>query len=147
ESEPPLWPATVAPSITTQPVSQNVNAGANATFTVSASGTGPLSYQWRFNGANISGATATSYTRSNVQSGDAGNYSVVVSNAAGSATSANAALTVNVPPSITTQPVSQTVNAGANVTFTVSASGTAPLSYQWRFNGANISGATASSLT
>lgn len=147
ESEDPLWPVNVPPSITTQPVSQTVNAGANVTFTVTASGTAPLTYQWRFNGANISGATAASLMKSNVQSGDAGNYSVVVSNAAGSATSANAALTVNVPPSITTQPSSQTVIAGSSVTFTVSASGTAPLNYQWRFNGANLSGATAASFT
>jgi hypothetical protein len=74
----------VPPSITTQPASKTVNPGANVTFTVSASGTAPLNYQWRFNGANIAGATATSVTKSNVQSGDAGNYSVVVGNVAGS---------------------------------------------------------------
>jgi len=137
----------VPPSITTQPLSQTVNTGSSVTFTVAASGTAPLTYQWTFNGANISGANAASYTKSNVQSGDAGSYAVVVGNAAGSATSANAALTVNVPPSITTQPASQTVNSGANVTFTVVAAGTAPLSYQWTFNGVGISGATTSSLT
>jgi beta-lactamase superfamily II metal-dependent hydrolase len=137
----------VPPSITTQPASQTVTAGGNVTFSVSATGTAPLSYQWRFNGANIAGATAASLAKSNVQSGDAGNYSVVVNNAAGSATSANAALTVNVPPSITTQPSGQTVNPGATVTFSVTASGTAPLSYQWTFNAANIAGANAASLT
>jgi len=150
DGEDPLWPPAppaVPPSITTQPASQTVNPGANVTFTVSASGTAPLTYQWRLNGANISGATTASYTRSNVQSGDAGNYSVVVGNVAGSATSANAVLSVNVPPSITTQPSSQAVNPGSSVTFTVTASGTAPLTYQWTFNGANISGATAASFT
>jgi len=148
ESEAPLWPAvTVAPSITTQPASKSVNAGANVTFTVSATGTAPLNYQWRFNGSNISGATGSSYTKNNVQSGDVGNYSVVVSNPAGSVTSANATLSLNVPPTITTQPASQAVNAGGNVTFSVSATGTTPMSYQWRFNGSNISGATGSSYT
>jgi uncharacterized repeat protein (TIGR03806 family) len=85
----------IAPNITTQPQSQAVTAGSNVTFSVTATGTAPLQYQWRFNAANISGATASSYTRSNVQSGDAGNYSVVVSNSAGSVASSNAVLTVN----------------------------------------------------
>jgi len=137
----------VPPSITSQPLSQSVNQGANATFTVSASGSTPLSYQWRLDGANIAGATASSYTRSNVQPADAGSYSVVVTNLAGTATSANAVLTVLVPPTITTQPLSQTVTQGLNATFTVAASGTTPFSYQWRFNGTPIGGATASSYT
>ena len=137
----------VPPSITTEPTSQTVNQGGSATFSVTASGTAPLSYQWTFNGGNISGATGSSYTVSNAQSSNAGNYAVVVSNVAGSATSATASLTVNVPPSITTQPASQTVDAGANVTFTVVATGTTPLTYQWQFNGIDITGATLSSLT
>ena len=133
--------------VTTQPQSQAVSPGANVTFTVGASGTSPFTYQWRLNAVNISGATASSYTRNNVQSGDAGNYSVVVSNVAGSDTSADAVLTLNIPPSITSQPANQTVNAGANATFSVSASGTAPLTYQWRFDSDNIPGATDSSYT
>lgn len=139
----------VAPSITSQPQSQTVTQGQNATFSVSASGTQPMSYQWTFNGANISGATASSYTVANAQAGNAGTYAVVVSNSAGSVTSADATLTVNagVAPTITTQPQSQTVAQGQNATFSVAASGSAPLSYQWTFNGANISGATASSYT
>ena len=76
---------------------QNVNQGGNAAFSVTATGTSPLSYQWRFNGASIGGATASSYTRSNVQTGDAGSYSVIVTNVAGTVTSSNAVLTVNVP--------------------------------------------------
>jgi len=138
-----------APTITTQPVSQTVAAGANVTFTVGASGTAPLSYQWRLNGANISGATSSSLTLTAVTSANAGSYTAVVSNSAGSATSAAATLTVTstvTAPTITTQPVSQTVPAGATVTFTVGATGTAPLNYQWRLNGANIPGATSSSL-
>jgi len=137
----------VPPAITTQPLSQTVTQGSSATFTVVASGTTPLSYQWRLNGANISGATASSYTRANVQPADAGSYSVLVSNSAGSATSANAVLTVTVPPTITTQPISQTVNQGDSATFVVAASGSAPLAYQWRWYGTNLAGATGTSLT
>ncbi|PYJ07268.1 MAG: hypothetical protein DME25_04245 [Verrucomicrobia bacterium] len=140
----------VPPSITNQPQSQTVFAGGSATFSIGASGTTPLSYQWRFNGTNLSGATNSSFTRSNAQSSDAGNYSVVVSNVAGSATSSNAALTVlpvNVAPSITSQPQSVTTNQGADVTFTVSATGTPSPTYQWRFNGTNVPGATATAYT
>lgn len=138
-----------APTITAQPQSQTVTTGANVTFTVTATGTVPLSYEWLFNGAPISGATSSSLTLNNVQTSLAGNYSVRVSNSAGSLTSASARLTVNPPsgaPAITAQPQSQTVTAGANVTFTVTAAGTAPLRYEWLFNGAPIAGATSSSL-
>jgi hypothetical protein len=135
------------PVIGTQPQSLTVNQGNSATFTVVASGTAPLSYQWRFNGANIAGATASSYTKNNVQTNDAGNYSVVITNSVNSITSSLASLTVYVPPLITSQPKSVTTNAGSDVTFTVAATGTAPLSYVWRFNGAIISGATTTAYT
>ena len=82
------------PAILTQPVSQSVVAGANAGFSVTASGTAPLSYQWRFNGTNLSGATSTSLTLAGVQPANAGSYTVAVTNSAGSATSAAAVLTV-----------------------------------------------------
>jgi hypothetical protein len=82
------------PAITNQPVSLVVTAGQNATFSVAAAGSPPLSYQWRFNTTNLAGATASSFTRTNVQPTDAGDYSVVVTNAAGSITSSNALLTV-----------------------------------------------------
>ncbi|MBI2924123.1 MAG: SUMF1/EgtB/PvdO family nonheme iron enzyme [Verrucomicrobia bacterium] len=81
-------------SITTQPVSQTVNAGQNASFTVTATGTAPLSYQWRKNGVNISGATSATLTLNSVGAGNSGAYSVVVSSPQGSATSANATLAV-----------------------------------------------------
>ena len=143
--------ATVAaPAITTQPASQTVNAGATVTFTVSATGTAPLSYQWMKGGVNISGATTAALTLSSVTAASAGSYTVLVSNPAGSVTSAAATLTVNAvssAPTITTQPASQTVTVGANVTFTVSATGTAPLSYEWMKGGVNISGATTATLT
>jgi lysophospholipase L1-like esterase len=137
----------VLPAISLQPQSRTNVIGTTAGFTVSASGTPPLSYQWQFNGANIGGATGSSFTVANVQTSDAGSYSVVVTNVAGSATSGVAALTVLVPPSITTQPQSRTNVVGTTATFNGAASGTAPLSYQWQFNGANLPGATGTSLT
>jgi hypothetical protein len=143
--------AAVAPSITAQPASQTVTVGQTATFSVAANGTAPLSYQWKKNGANISGATGTTYTTPATTTSDSGStFTVVVANSTGSATSNAAALTVNaaaVAPSITTQPASQTVTVGQTATFSVAANGTAPLSYQWKKNGSNISGATGTTYT
>ena len=136
-----------APSIATQPQNQTVVQSSNAAFSVVANGAAPLSYQWRFNGTNISGATTNSYSKTNAQPADAGSYTVVVTNSSGSVTSAVATLTVNVPPGISAQLQSLTVTQGNNAVFSVTASGTTPLSYQWRFNAANISGATTNSYT
>ncbi len=91
-----LW-ENALPAITVQPQSQTVSPGQTATFTVAANGTPPLSYQWLFNGGTIAGATTNSYLINNVQPAEAGGYSVVVSNSAGSATSAVALLTLQVP--------------------------------------------------
>ncbi len=144
-------PAPVAPTITTQPGSQTVTAGQTAMFTVVASGTAPLSYQWRKNGVSIAGATLSSYTTPATTTSDSGStFAVVVTNTVGTVTSSAATLTVNpapVSPTITTQPGSQTVTAGQTATFAVVAAGTAPLSYQWQKNGAAISGATSSNYT
>ena len=141
----------VAPSITTQPSNQTIFAGQTATFSVVANGTSPLSYQWSQNGTAIGGATSSSYTTPTETTSNSGaTFSVVVSNSAGNATSNNATLTVNpdpVAPTITSQPASQTINAGQTATFSVTASGTAPLSYQWLQNGTAIGGATSSSYT
>jgi len=141
----------VAPSITTQPAGQTVTVGQTATFTVAATGTAPFSYQWKKNGTAISGATSTSYTTPATTNADNGSqFTVQVSNSAGNVTSNAATLTVSastVAPSITTQPANQTVTVGQAATFTVAATGTAPLSYQWRKNGTAISGATSTSYT
>jgi hypothetical protein len=137
----------VPPYITGQPQSQSVAQGSNAVFNVVAGGTAALGYQWRFSGTNIFGATQNNYTRPNAQLEDAGSYAVVVSNASGSVTSSVAALTVLLPPSITAHPDSQSVRAGSNAVFSVLATGSPPLAYQWQFNGADISGATDSSYT
>ncbi len=140
----------VAPSIVTQPTSVTADAGASATFSVAASGSSPLSYQWLFNGTALTGATASSYTITAVQTNNAGTYSCSVSNSAGSVSSAGAMLTVNVPvtpPSIVSQPVSVIANAGSSATFSITTTGSTPLSFQWLFNSVAIPGATASSYT
>src|SRR6266550_2645932 len=143
--------AAVAPSITTQPASQMVTAGQTATFSVVATGTPLLSYQWMKGGTTILGATSSSYTTPPTTTSDNNSqFTVMVSNAAGSVTSSAATLTVNaaaVAPSITTHPASQPVTAGQTATFSVVATGTPLLSYQWMKGGTTISGATSSSYT
>src|SRR5205823_2457101 len=143
--------APLAPTITTQPASQTVTAGQTATFPVTPPGAPPICYQWQRNGTAIGGATAASYTTPATTTSDSGaQFTVVVSNAVGSVTSNAAALTVNaapVAPTITTQPANQMVTAGQTATFTVTATGTAPLSYQWQKNGTAIGAATAASYT
>jgi len=143
--------ATVAPSITTQPISQSVTTGQTATFSVVAAGTAPLTYQWKKSGAAISGATSSTYTTPATTSADNGSqFTVTVTNSVGSVTSNAATLAVTtaaVAPTITTQPASKTVTAGQTATFSVVATGTAPLTYQWKKNSTAISGATSSSYT
>src|SRR5205823_4586594 len=108
----------------------------------SATGLAPLSYQWRFNGASISGATNASLTVSNIQPANGGSYVAVVSNSLGAVTSSVAVLTMLLPPNIISQPASRTNVARTDATFTVLASGTPTPGFQWQFNGANIAGAT-----
>ena len=137
----------IPPAVTASPVGATILAGSNVTFTVTASGTAPLAYQWLKNNVKISGATSATLSLANVTIADAANYSVTVTNAVGSATSAAATLTVLAPPAITLQPANTTVAQGSNVSLTVTASGTAPLTYQWLKNSAPISGATSNVLT
>jgi hypothetical protein len=143
-------PAPIPPSITTQPADQTVAEGQTARFSVTATGTEPLRYQWMKNGVNIPLATNASYTTPPTTMADNGaRFSVLVGNAAGTVTSDNARLTVTeaIPPSITTQPADVTVREGQTARFSVTATGTTPLTYQWKKNGANISGATNASYT
>ncbi len=142
-------PVLSPPAVTTQPAPQTADDGATANFSVVATGATPLSYQWRKNGSNISGATTDSVSVAAPYSDNGALYSVVVSNADGSVTSADAALTVTpLAPTINTQPLSVAVQAGGGATFSVAVSGgTGPITYQWRKNGADISGATVASYT
>jgi hypothetical protein len=91
------------PSMVLQPSSQNVMMGSSASFSVSVSGTAPFRYQWRFNDANLLDATIAAYAIQAVGATNAGNYSMVVANSAGSVTSSNALLTVIVPPTLALQ--------------------------------------------
>ena len=139
----------IAPTITTQPAAQTVTAGQQATFSVTATGTAPLIYQWQKNSTDISGATSSTYTTPATAIGDNGaEYSVVVGNSFYKVASSKARLTVTaaaVAPAITTQPApTQTVTEGQPATFSVTATGTAPLTYQWKKDGTVISGATSS---
>ena len=135
------------PFITTQPQSLAVLPGAMAAFSVSAGGDSPLTYQWRFNNSILPGATNSSFTIAAAQATNAGAYRVVVSNPFGSVLSSNATLVIIVPPTIFAQPSDETVTAGNNATFAVGVLGTAPLSYQWSFNGTSLSGATLSTFS
>ncbi len=137
------------PQITLQPTSQVVCNGASTSFTVTATGTPPLAYQWQLNGTNIPGATSNTYSINPVGSGDIGNYTVVVSNGCGSLTSLVA--TLSLPAAIT---------AGHNTTLLTECAGfnpnqldlnnpaisggISPYSYQWLLNGSIIAGATSS---
>src|SRR6202521_2263944 len=138
-------------AITGQPASQSVTAGQTATFSVAATGTGTLAYQWRLGGTAISGATAASYTTPATTSSESGaQLTVVVTDSDGSLTSNPAILTVTASaaaPSITSQPANQTVTAGQTATFSVTATGTATLAYQWKKNGVAISGANSAVYT
>ena len=137
--------AAVAPAITTQPTAQTVTEGQTATFSVTATGTAPLTYQWKKGGTDISGATSSTYTTpATVSADNAAVFTVVIRNDKGSYTSINATLTVTapVPPAITVHPTAQNITAGQTATFSVTATGTGTLIYQWKKNGTNITGGT-----
>jgi hypothetical protein len=144
-------PASGVPSLTSQPQSQTVTIGQTATFSVSATGTPPLVYQWLEDGIPISGATSATYTTpATTPAYNDSTFSVVVSNAAGTVTSTLATLTVSAvsgSPAITTQPQSQTVTVGLTATFSVTATGNGTLYYQWSENGTPIAGANSSTFT
>ena len=140
--------AATAPAITTQPSGQTVAAGASVTFTVVATSSPAPTFQWRKDTVAITGATNATLTLTNVQAANAGVYSVVVTNTAGSVTSGNATLTINAAPPVapvfSAQPASQTIASGGTVVFNALATGAT--SYQWRRDGASLAGATSASL-
>ena len=143
-------PAVEKPAITTPPASQSVVTGRSATFTVTATGGAPLAYQWKKNGADISGANASTYTTPATSMGDSGAvFAVAVSNSAGTATSSDARLTVTaapMAPAITKQPEAITVTVGQTASFTVEATGTSP-NFQWKKGDSDIPGANSSTYT
>jgi parallel beta-helix repeat protein len=145
----PPAPSATAPAVTQQPAPVSVIDGGSASFSVSASGTGPLSYQWQRNGQEIAGATAPALTVDHLAVTDTGTkYRVVISNAAGSVTSADAVLTVTATPVvIVLQPAALANQEGATASLQVNATGSGPLRYQWFRAGHPIDGATAAALT
>ena len=142
---PPLFVDPLLSSLT-------VDAGQPATFSVVALTSLPPTYQWMKNGVAIAGATSDAYMIVATQPSDAGNYSVVVTNASATVTSTNTTLTVNpgsglTAPAITTQPAALTVTVGGAASFTVAATGNPTPTYQWKKNGAVIAGATGATYT
>jgi hypothetical protein len=120
-------------AITTQPQSLQVQAGSTIVFSVAAMSPLPLTYQWQRNGTNLPGKTNRFLTLSCVQSASEGAYTVVVSDASGPVGSQPATLTVLLTPAFAQAPLSQSVVAGGNVTFSAGITGSpAPFTYQWR---------------
>jgi hypothetical protein len=159
--------AAVGPGIVQQPSSQSIGTGGTANFTILANGSEPLNYRWQKNSTNLnngghySGVTTTTLTITSTDATDAASYRCVVTNAYGSTNTGSATLTVtnaNTPPAIVQQPSAQNVAAGGTTSFTVLASGSEPLSYQWQKSvvsgqwsvvpqGGHYSGATTNTLT
>ena len=142
-----------APLLASQPISLTNDAGTTASFSVAAVNSTPLSsFRWLkqgvalTDGGNVSGAGTATLTLTNVLHADAANYSVVLSNAFGSLTSAIASLTV-VDPLITVQPANEFGDVGQNVTLSVTAVGTLPFGYQWHKGQTNLPGRTTAWLT
>ena len=140
----------VAPTIASQPTSQTITVGGTATFTVVASGSSPFYYDWYKNGSYYASTASGTLTISNAQFSSAGSYIVYVGNSVAYRSSVAAVLTVNAAstvPVFTTGPASQLAKTGGTVVFNPVVSGTAPISYQWQKDGANIPSATSSTLT
>lgn len=124
----------VAPTILTDPVSAIIPVATNFSLSVVVDGGAPLQFQWRKNGSDLPGQTNRVLVFISAQASDGGLYNVIVSNSSGSATSADAVLTVVLPagyPIIVTPPNPQTVGVGQVASFSVGVFGDAPLSYQW----------------
>ncbi len=136
--------------IVTPPASQTVDPGASVTFTVVATAPGTITYQWFKGPILIPDATSSSYTIPMVVEGDEGSYTVVATYDGNAVTSAAAILTVNdpfMPVLITDDPDSLLRDPGTSATFTVVATGTGPLFYQWKKGNININGAESASYT
>jgi alpha-tubulin suppressor-like RCC1 family protein len=134
------------------PQSQTVASGSNVTFSVTAVGAPPLSYQWVVNGGPLvdsdvfSGSATATLSIANSQVGDRGIYAVLVSNAFGSVLSAGAVLNIIAPPLVTAQPTNQSAIFFGSAIFSVTAYSSLPVSYQWVFNGDPLAGETNADL-
>ncbi|MFN0158705.1 MAG: immunoglobulin domain-containing protein [Bacteroidota bacterium] len=138
----------IPPTVTTQPANKLVALGQTARFQIGISGTFPFTFQWQKNGVDIPGATLLAYTTPPTTVADSGTqFRCRVRNSVGETFSNVAYLDVSSPPTIVTQPINRSVAAGQTATFSIVATGTAPLAYQWTKNGVNISGATSTTYT
>jgi hypothetical protein len=131
--------------ISSQPTDLSALSGGTASFSITVDGTGPFTYQWKFNGSDINGATSATYTIQKVSAANGGVYTCFVGNGVGTVTSEEALLTVG--PEITVQPEGQAVYLNQTASFSVTAAGTAPLAYQWFRDGRPISGATSATYS
>ncbi|MDB6122096.1 MAG: hypothetical protein JWQ71_1089 [Pedosphaera sp.] len=137
------------PLLIKSPTNQTATSGTSVAFSATFTGSS-LKYQWRFNGAIVSGATNSSYSIASVQPNNSGTYAVTANNTFGTVASSSASLNVVVPsgvPVITSQPQSISVYPENSATFSVAVTGNAPFDYRWRFNNSDISGATNNSFT
>ena len=140
-------PSGIAPTILTHPQGGGITSGATVMLTSRAYGSAPLSYQWFRGVTPIDGATAATYTIPSFTQALNGDYTVRVSNTTGNATSNIATLTaLSVPPNITAEPQNASGGLGERVSFTVTAEGSAPLSYQWMLGATDIPNATNATL-
>ncbi len=146
-SEPAIISIGDLPVITQQPEGTTVPSDSDVTLTVAASGSGPLSYQWRFNGQDLPGADSPTLALSNLQTAQSGDYSAVVKNSAGVVASAAARVQVFQRVRIISHPQPRAVPVGTSVTFSVNAVGTGQLRYQWSYQGQPLAGATDASYT
>jgi len=143
----------IAPTITSQPTNLFLPPGTTAAFHVTTTGSALLGYQWQKEGVNlanlgrVSGATLPDLTITSIQASDVGNYRVVVTNTVGAVTSLWARLDLPLPPTIITSPSTQVVGVGAPATFSVTATGSTPMNYQWYLNGSVIGGANDASFS
>jgi hypothetical protein len=146
---PPVPPTSTAsaPVITSQPaLSQTVLGGSSASFSAVAAGNPAPAFQWRKNGSSIAGATNATLSISSVTSADAGVYTVLANNSAGTVLSENSTLIVYTKPVITIQPVPQAVLVGTIAKFSVAVSAIPGATVQWYKNGTPMPGATSSLL-
>jgi hypothetical protein len=141
----PYFPA--PPLIIEQPLPQAPLPGSNAVFRVEARGYGPILYQWQKDGAPITDATNSTFTLTNAQLSDEGDYTVVVSNSIGSVLSESVRLTIAIRAVIVLQPLNQSVAEGRYATFSVGVTGAVPVTYSWRRNGLLYTNSTVNQRT